>query len=158
MSTVAPADEARVLEMAADVADDFEGFSSTPYLCPAKVWTIGYGSTRDHAGHRVIRSTPAITREAAHLLMIRDLRSALQCINSLVRVNLDPVEEAALISFIYNVGEGAFAKSTLLRKINADDLIGAGAEFAKWNQGGGKVLAGLVRRRAAERALFDRDL
>jgi lysozyme len=60
----------------------------------------------------------------------------------------------ALVSFVYNVGAGNFAKSTLLKKLNKADYQGAGDEFLRWNRGGGKVLNGLIRRRDAERSLF----
>jgi GH24 family phage-related lysozyme (muramidase) len=69
-------------------------------------------------------------------------------------VPLKPWQFDALVSFCYNCGEGNLAKSTLLKKVNAGDFEGAALEFHKWNKGGGKVLPGLVRRRASESLLF----
>jgi len=142
-------------EAAADLAVEFEGFSATPYRCPAGVWTIGYGSTRDAAGAAVTAHTAPVTKAAALALMERDMRSALTEVARDVHVPLNAVQEGALCDFIYNVGAGAFRSSTMLRKLNAGDYAGAAAEFPKWNIGGGKVLAGLVRRRALERAVFE---
>jgi len=71
-----------------------------------------------------------------------------------VKVKLKPWQFDALVSFTYNVGAGALAGSTLLKKVNAQDFEGAALEFHKWNKGGGKVLAGLTRRRASESLLY----
>jgi peptidoglycan hydrolase-like protein with peptidoglycan-binding domain len=75
-------------------------------------------------------------------------------VNRLVKVPLSQGQFDALVSFSFNVGEGALADSTLLRKLNARDYKGARREFARWNKGGGRVLPGLTRRRAAEAKLF----
>jgi GH24 family phage-related lysozyme (muramidase) len=75
-------------------------------------------------------------------------------VRRLVKVPLEPWQYDALVSFAYNCGEGNLGKSTLLKKVNANDFAGAAKEFAKWNKGGGKVLAGLTRRRASEALLF----
>lgn len=136
------------------MAEEFEGFSATPYRDSAGVWTIGYGSTHDQLGHPVTAHTPAITRAIAEGLMRRDLTRAVTEVSKDVRVPLTEEERAALIDLIYNIGSGAFAGSTLLRKLNAGDYDGAADQFARWNQAGGHVLAGLVRRRATERAEF----
>lgn len=143
-----------VPQAAVDLAASFEGFSATPYRDPVGIWTIGYGSTRDMLGHPVTAHTPAITRVLAEGLMRRDLTKAATEVEADVRVPLTENERAALESFVYNCGAGAFKASTLLRKLNAGDHEGASLEFLRWNQAGGHVLAGLVRRRAAERALF----
>lgn len=144
----------RVLDTAAKLAEGFEGFSATPYLCPAHVWTIGYGSTRDRYNKPVTASTPPVTRDQAHDLMMRDLTAAFNAVEVAVEGGITDEEEAAMVDFVYNVGVGAFQKSTLLKLFNAADYDGAAAVFDKWNKGGGKVLAGLVRRRDAEEALF----
>lgn len=149
---------ARVLDQAAALAESFEGFSATPYRCPAGVWTIGYGSTKDFYMKPVTAATPPVTCEQAHRLMTRDLRSAFDAVEAGLTGGIADEEEAAMVDFVYNVGAGAFAKSTLRKLFNAGDYDGAEAAFAKWNIGGGKVLAGLVRRRAAEAALFHKGL
>ena len=77
-----------------------------------------------------------------------------RAVRRLVTVPLTHYQYDALVSFCYNCGEGNLAKSTLLKKVNASDFAGAAAEFIKWNKGGGKVLAGLTRRRKSEALLF----
>jgi lysozyme len=150
-----PSDDDKVLEEAAKLAEQFEGFVPHPYQDPVGVWTIGYGSTRDLVGNPVTATTPPVTWQQANQLMERDLRDAMQSVKDNVRVPLDVLQEAALVDFVYNVGVGNLKASTLLRKLNAGDYEGAAAEFPKWNMGGGVVLAGLVKRRAAERAEFE---
>src|SRR5258705_425247 len=117
---------------ASDVPDDavklaveFEGFSAAPYMDSVGTWTIGYGSTRDGNGHPVTPSTPHLTVLQATNLMRRDLTHAATVVANDVRVPLSDNERAALDDFIFNVGEGNFAGSTLLRKLNAGDRIGA---------------------------------
>lgn len=147
-------DKPIVPDDAVNLAIEFEGFSAKPYRDSAGVWTIGYGSTRDQLGHPVTAHTPLITKAIAEGLMRRDLTKAATEVSHDVHVPLTDEERAALIEFVYNVGSGAFAGSTLLRKLNAGDHDGAADQFARWNRAGGHVLAGLIRRRAAERAEF----
>lgn len=142
------------LEEAVAIAEPFEGFSAAPYRDPAGVWTIGFGSTRDAYGKPVTAHTAPVSRAQAEELLRRDMRAALEAVENGVRVPLNAVQEGALADFVYNVGSGAFRASTLLRKLNAGDYAGAAEEFPKWNRGGGRILAGLVRRRAAEKAAF----
>jgi lysozyme len=138
-----------------DLIKSFEGYhrklpdgNCTTYRCPANVLTIGWGCTEGVREGMVW--TPAEAEAALRREMVR-FESAVQ---RLVTVEINQNERDALISFAYNCGEGALAKSTLLKRLNADDREGAAKSFAAWNKGGGKVLAGLVRRRAAEAALF----
>jgi lysozyme len=132
-----------------------EGFRAKPYLCPAKRWTIGYGSTLYEDGtpvketDRPIDEARALSALEAHLN-----RRVYPVIDMSVQVQLTSNQFDAITSFIYNVGGGNFQKSTLLRKLNAGDYVGAADEFRKWNTSNGKVLNGLVRRREKERALF----
>jgi lysozyme len=79
-------------------------------------------------------------------------------VDSLVKVSLNDNQYAAIVSFAFNLGVGNLKQSTLLKKLNAGDFAGAANEFAKWNKAGGKVLAGLTRRRAAEAELFRRPV
>jgi len=122
--------------------------SCTTYYCPAGVLTIGYGCTVGIKEGDIW--SPAQAVEA----LKRELAKHEQAINSLVKVDISQNAFDALVSFSYNVGSGALSKSTLLKKLNKGDMQGAAAEFAKWNKGGGKVLPGLVRRRAQEAELF----
>lgn len=111
-------------------------------------WTIGYGSTSGVTRNMVITETKAEQMLAADLVRFEHI------VERLVRVPVDQGQFDALVSFTYNVGEGNFTKSTLLRKLNAGDTAGAAEQFKRWVNAGGKVLPGLVKRRAAERALF----
>jgi len=131
------------------IVAEFEGLRLEAYLCPAGVLTIGYGHTGPDVFHGQV-----ITKEEAADLLYTDLNKFRQAVVSLVDVPLNSNQFGALVSFVYNVGIGAFKASTLLRKLNQEDYEGAANEFKRWNKGGGQVLRGLVRRRAAEEALF----
>lgn len=131
---------------------EFEGCRLDAYRCPAGIPTIGYGATGPD-----IRMGMKWTQEEADERLAEDLARFAEGVERLVLVDLTDNQFAALVSFAYNVGLGALAGSTLLRKLNADDFQGAADQFARWNKGGGRVLPGLVRRRAAERDLFLSD-
>jgi lysozyme len=126
-----------------------------PYVCPAGVLTIGWGHTNAHG--RQFDQYTKWTQEECDAALREDLAGFERAVQRLVRVPLKQNEFDALVSFAYNCGDGNLAKSTLLRKLNAGDYKGAAGEFAKWNRGGGKVLNGLTRRRAAEAAMFRGD-
>lgn len=131
----------------------FEGRYLGAYLCPAGVPTIGYG----HTGPDV-RLGMTISQDDADALLAADLDAAAADVDRLVHVRLSPNQRGALASFVFNLGPGALASSTLLRRLNEDDFAGGADEFGKWvyaTVGGRKaILDGLVTRRAAERALF----
>jgi lysozyme len=139
---------------AVQMVAEFEGFRADAYLCPAAVWTIGFGTTRWGDGSPVVRGDGPVTEEAARRLLRRDLADAARAVDELVAVDLTEHQRAALISLVHNIGRGAFARSTMLTHLNAGRLDSAAGEFTRWVHGGGKVLPGLVRRRAAEAALF----
>lgn len=139
----------------------FEGLRLDAYPDPGShdglPITIGYGSTTTIGGaawHLGDRITEA---EAAHLLR-RDVTVAEIAVNRLVQVPLTQSQFDALVSFCFNVGEEAFASSTLLRLLNAGEYDGAAAQFGRWIYNDGRVLAGLQRRRAAEATLFASDI
>lgn len=127
----------------------FEGFSPRPYLCPAGVWTIGYGHTRG-----VTKESPHIDELEAMELLRGDVASAEASVSRLVKVPLTDGQFAALVSFVFNLGAGRLQASTLLRRVNAGDHAAAAEEFKKWTLAGGKRSKGLIRRRAAEIALY----
>lgn len=137
-----------------DLIKRWESFQAAPYLCPAGVWTIGYGTTRLPDGSPVTRHTPPITEKVAALWLRHDVVWAENWVLRLVRTMLTEDMLAALASFVYNLGPGSFEASTLLRKLNAGDYFGAAKEFDRWKYAGGEVLAGLVSRRNDEEALF----
>lgn len=133
----------------------FEGLYLKPYLCPAKVPTIGYGTIRYPNGKPVTLKDPEITENNAEEYLEHEINEKASGVDALVKVNISENEFAALVSFAYNVGIGALQKSTLLKLLNNNsDKAKVAEEFLKWNRAGGKVLSGLTRRRQAEKALF----
>ena len=132
-----------------DLIISFEGIRLQAYKCPAGVWTIGVGSTVPavHAGE-------VITKQQALARFDKDLTKFENAVDRLVKVPLTQNQFDALVSFTFNVGEGALAKSTLLKKLNAGDYNAVPSELMKWTKGGGKELPGLVRRRRAEAAMW----
>jgi lysozyme len=135
---------------AADLIRQFEGLRLTAYRCPAGLWTCGFGHTCD------VTEQTTCTAEEAEKWLAEDLREAERIVSGYVTAPLTDNQRAALESFVYNVGAGAFRKSTLLRKLNAGDYPGVAAEFERWVHASGhkEPLPGLVKRRAAERELF----
>ena len=127
---------------------EFEGLELKAYLCPAKVWTIGYGSTGAH-----VKPGMVITEAEAERLLRKDLERFERAVAKTCPVATDN-QFAAMVSLAFNVGEDRFARSTLAKLHNAKAYEGASDEFPKWNKAGGKVLAGLSRRRARERDLY----
>ena len=133
----------------------FEGFRAKPYRCPAGVATIGYGSTYYADGRPVKMTDAPITEAQAQELLQATLAKYEACVSGAVKMPINQNQFDALVSFTYNVGCSAFRNSTLLRQFNQGYTPQAAEQFARWNRGGGKVLPGLVARRAAERALFE---
>ncbi|WP_032810653.1 lysozyme [Acinetobacter vivianii] len=131
----------------------FENLKLSAYLCPAKVWTIGFGTTVYSNGNRV-KQGDKCTESQAKAYFAYDLNRFERAINGSVTVPLTQNQFDALVSLTYNIGENAFKGSTLLKKLNARDYIGAADQFLVWNKSNGQVLNGLVRRRKAERELF----
>jgi lysozyme len=141
----------QALAVALALCRRFEGFRPRPYLCPAGVPTIGYGSTRYLDGRAVQLTDPPISRETAERLLLATVRrSYLPAVLALCPGVTDPQRLAALIDFTYNLGGGSLRASTLRRKVNAGDWAAVPGELRKWVRGGGKVLSGLVARREAE--------
>ena len=137
---------------------EFEGFVPQWYPDPAHGWkvpTVAYGHT-DAAGEPFYANTKSktFTKTEGMEILRRDLGKYESAVNRTVKVPLNANQYGALVSFTYNLGEGNLAKSTLVKKLNAGDYAGSAKEFGKWNKAGGKVLAGLTRRREAERQLF----
>ena len=135
------------------IIKEFEGLRLKAYDDGVGVWTIGYGTTRYPSATKVKRGDN-ITEEQAEAYLLHDVSRFENAVNRLVKVPLTQNQFDALVSFTYNLGEGSFGASTLLRKLNARDYSGAATEFLRWNKAGGKVMAGLTRRRKAEHDLF----
>jgi lysozyme len=130
----------------------FEGLRLKAYQDVAGVWTVGYG----HTGPDVTPGS-TISEIEAEALLLADLADAIRCVNQAVTVDLAQCQFDALVDFCFNAGRGNFLNSTLLRKLNLGDFAGASAQFGLWVHAGGKVVAGLVRRRKAEAARFTSD-
>ena len=127
----------------------YEGFRADSYKCPAGKDTIGYGHLiRDGENYT------KITEQEGEELLRTDVDFAEKAVKRYVKVNLNQNQYDALVNFVYNLGEGNFSRSTLLKKLNASDYDGAGDEILRWNKANGKVLNGLVKRRTEERELF----
>lgn len=140
--------------VAAALCRRFEGFRPRPYLCPAGVPTIGYGSTHYLDGRAVTLSDPPITQAQAERLLLVSVRTTyLPAVLTLCPGATDEGLLAALIDFTYNLGAGNLRASTLRRKVNARQWASVPAELRKWVRGGGRVLPGLVARREAEAQL-----
>lgn len=147
---------ANPLELAKALCIHFEGFYSRPYLCPAGIPTIGIGTTFYEDGTRVSLTDPAITRERAEALLMWELQK--ECLPRMLKLcsrlpELGPGAMGAILDFTYNLGSGNLAASTLRRRVQAGDKEAIKVELMKWVKGGGKVLPGLVKRRAAEAQL-----
>lgn len=126
----------------------YEGLSLTAYRDSGGVWTIGYGSTRD------VREGMRISQAEADQRFLADTEWAQAAVRTDVVVPITQPQFDALVSLAYNIGAGAFAKSTLVRLLNAGDYRGAAEQFLVWNKVRGEVVTGLAVRRAQERAMF----
>ena len=143
------------LEITAALCWKFEGYYAKPYQCPAGVWTYGVGATRDVNGMPVTPSTPPISKEVAHDLLMRQLVGYQNgTLGACPILAAYPLKLAAITDFAYNLGLGRLKASTLRRRINEGNWAEAAIELMRWTRGGGRELPGLVRRRAAERELL----
>lgn len=131
----------------------WEGLRTEAYRDSAGILTIGYGHTAA-AGPPAVSPGMTITEAEAETIFRRDLETFERAVERNVKVPLTDNQFAALVSFVYNVGEGAFKKSTLLRKLNAGDYDGVPNELGKWVNAGGQRVQGLANRRAAEAGLW----
>lgn len=138
-----------ISQVGVDLIKGFEGVILHTYIDAVGVKTIGYGHTGSDA-----YSGRVITMAQAEAFLKQDLGAFEHAVNDAVKVSINQNQFDSLVSFSFNVGKGALQSSTLLRKLNSRDYNGAASEFLKWNKGGGRVLAGLTRRRQAERDLF----
>jgi lysozyme len=140
---------------ATELIKRWEGKNLDAYLDVAGKWTIGYGHLikpgEPFFPYGVVRS---ITEAQATELLEQDMAAARAAVEAGVKVPATDGERAAMVSLAFNIGRTAFLQSTLLRKFNAGDKVGAAAQFDKWIRAGGAVVTGLINRRAAERREF----
>lgn len=137
-----------------DLMHQFEGCKLTAYLCPAKVWTIGYGNTF-YEDKSKVKQGDVITQERANELFQNIVNEFASGVKKLLAKDINKNQFSALVCFAYNVGTGNLKQSTLLRKVNNNPFdVTIPNEFMRWNKAGGKVLNGLTRRRKAESELY----
>jgi lysozyme len=127
----------------------FEGCELKAYKCPAGVWTIGYGHIKG------VEEGMEITKEQAEEMLKEEVVEYENYVNTAVSVPLSQNHFDALVSWVYNLGNGNLTSSSMLNVLNAGDYEGVPAQIKRWNKAGGKVLEGLVRRREAEALLFE---
>lgn len=138
----------QLTQEAIELIKRFEGFEPKPYKDPVGIWTIGYGHVIK-PGEKFTR----ITEQQATELMLLDIETKKRWIAYYIERLLNDNQYSALVSLVFNLGVTPLTK-TLGRKLNEGDILGCADEFNRWVYAGNKVLPGLVRRRAAERALF----
>jgi lysozyme len=131
-----------------DLIKHFEGCYLDAYLCPSNVWTIGYGHTKG------VKEGDTIDQEAAEAYLIEDLEEFEGYVSSMVETKLKQHQFDALVAWTFNLGPGNLKASTLLNRINYGPLSDVPFQIQRWTRAGGTVLAGLVKRRAAEAALW----
>lgn len=154
----------RISQRGLDLIKECEGFRAAAYLCSAGVPTIGYGSTRV-SGIKV-KLGDVISRAKAEVQLLDDITTFEKIVNSNVKTEMTQGMFDALVSIVYNVGPGVRGQkdgiivlksgepSTLLKKVNLPDKVGAGLEFLKWTRAAGVVVRGLFKRRSLELDLF----
>jgi len=136
-----------------DLIKRFEGCRLVAYRDPVGIWTIGYGHTND-GGYPEIKQGTKITKVEAEALLVRDLERFEELVAKTVKVRLTPNQFGALVSFCCNVGAAAFRRSSVLDRVNRMRFSEVPSRLALWNRAGGRVLPGLVKRRAGEGQLF----
>jgi lysozyme len=134
---------------AEDKIKHFEGLRLEAYRDAVGIWTVGYGQTGPHVGPDTV-----IEPHEADELLQKELDRISDRVTEMVAVELEQHQFDALVSLAYNIGLGAFKRSTLLKHINAGDFEAAAKEFPRWVYAKGRKLPGLKRRRLAEQKLF----
>lgn len=147
----------RITQETVDLVKEFEGLRLNAYLDPVGIVTIGYGYTNRAGYGNGVAMGDVWTEEQAENMLWKGLEIFADRIRPMFRREATPNQFGAMLSLAYNIGTGAFSKSTALKRFNAGDTEGAAEAMTWFNKAGGKVLRGLVRRREAERALFLSD-
>jgi lysozyme len=150
----------QVSQKGLDLIKFYESFRDKAYQDSVGIWTIGYGTTVYSTGKKVQPGESISESAALNELAFHINHNIVPQLSVYVKAPLNQEQFDALVCFAYNVGSGALATSTLLRKLNNGDVEGAQAQFLVWNKAGGQVLRGLTRRRLSEATLFgpkDRD-
>ena len=127
----------------------FEGCELTAYQDSVDVWTIGFGHTKG------VEEGDEITQDEAEEMLASELDEYEGYINDMVECDLEQCQFDALVAWVYNLGPTNLKSSTMLKRLNSNDLEDVPNQIKRWDKAGGKVLAGLVRRREAESLLFE---
>lgn len=144
------AGEVKISERGLDLIKEHEGLRLSAYPDPASggdPWTIGYGSTRG------VKRGMTITKDQADQRLRQDVQDAESAVSRLIPIRTQGQHDA-LVSFVFNLGANSLKESTLRRLHNEGNYVAAANEFARWKFAAGKVMPGLVRRRADEKALY----
>jgi len=139
----------KVTDNCIKLIEHYEQLYLEPYICPAGVWTIGFGHAIKQGEH-----FSKITKEEAYDLLKKDLLTAENAVCTLIRVPLENWQYDALVDFVFNLGYYSLQRSALRSKLNRGEYYEASLEFDRWVWAKGRVLRGLVRRRRTERILF----
>lgn len=144
-----------------DFIKQFEGLARVgnddlvyPYKDSSGYPTQGYGRLLSKDTHADLKQWPPITKDEAEAWLEHDINEVAKQVSDVVTVHLDQAQFDALVSLTFNIGIGNFSGSTLLKKLNRHDYLGAAGEFLRWNRSAGKVVRGLTNRRATERDNF----
>jgi lysozyme len=133
----------------------FEGLSLVPYLCKAKVATIGYGNTYYPSGKKVTMQDNPISLATAKWMLKETADKFAADVDKLIKSKITQNQFNVLVSFAFNLGISALSRSTLLKKVNANpNDVTITNEFLKWNKAGGKVINGLTKRRTTEAKIY----
>lgn len=143
---------------AIDLIKKWEGFRANAYKDAVGIWTIGYGTTANAGVGIYPNLGMTITESQAESFLRAAVTKFAGSVKSKLTKDANENEFGAMVSLAYNIGPGAFARSTVLDKFNDGDKKGAADAFLLWNKAGGKVLRGLTNRRIEERALFLRPV
>jgi lysozyme len=131
----------------------FEGFRAEAYRCPAGVWTIGYGHT-SQAGPPKVRAGMVVSEAEARAILATDAAVFADGVRAALTREVSPEQFSALVSFAFNVGVGAFRRSSVLKAVNEGRIEAVPERLKLWVKADGRRLEGLVRRREAEAELF----
>lgn len=138
----------KISEKGLQLIKEFEGYEGKAYLCPAGVWTIGYGHTQG------VEENDMCSVEEAVEFLKKDVEKAERAVNDLVKHELNQNQFDSLVSFVFNLGRERFRQSSLLKFLNSAHFPLAAGQFDRWIYADGKVMQGLIKRRAAEKKLF----
>jgi len=144
----------KINQATVELVKEFEGFSAKAYKCPAGIWTIGYGTTAAAGVGITPKEGMTISKSDAEGYLHAALEKFASQIEDAITAPINENEFGAFVSLAYNIGPGAFKKSSALSAFNAGDKAKSAKAILLWNKAGGKVLKGLTRRREAERKLF----